>query len=367
MRLSGLLVSLVLVLSSLQAIASVGDTTRQARLIRKSSLIPIPVVYYTPETRFAGGLAALFTFRFRGQADTERPSQLTLGFAYTQENQLLLYLPFQIFSKNQTWQFNGELGYYKYVYHFYGIGNDTRQEDKETYDVDFPRVRLNALRIVAPRHYLGLRYWWDDYRITRIEEGKALDGNDIVGKHGGVISGAGLVWNYDSRDHLFFPTRGQWVEVEAFFNTKLLGSDFDFSRYSVDAVAYFSKNERHVWALNGWLVHLRGEVPFQQLAFIGGPKKMRGYFEGRFRDKNLWMLQAEYRTWLKGPLGAAFFGGMGGVAPNPSDIFHRKIHLTAGLGLRLRLSKRDLINLRLDVASNESGQVFPYLTVKEAF
>ena len=28
------------------------------------------------------------------------------------------------------------------------------------------------------------------------------------------------------------------------------------------------------------------QPPFQQLAFIGGPKEMRGYFESRPRDKN---------------------------------------------------------------------------------
>ncbi len=367
MRLLGIFVALVFMLASGRVEASVADTTGKAPWIRKSSLIPIPIVYYTPETRFAGGLAALYTFRFRNQADDERPSQLTLGFAYTQENQLLLYLPFQLFSKNQTWQFSGELGFYRYVYQFYGIGNDTRQEDKETYDVDFPRIRMNALRLVAPHHYLGLRYWWDDYRITRTESGGLIDQDGVVGKNGGVISGAGLVWNYDSRNNLFYPTRGFWAEAEAYFNTQVLGSDFNFSRYSIDAVAYFSKSEKRVWAVNAWLVHLRGEVPFQQLAFIGGPKKMRGYFEGRFRDKNLWILQGEYRAWVKGPVGAAFFGGMGSVAPSPGALFHRKIHFTFGLGLRFLLSKRDLINLRLDVAGNESGQVFPYLTVKEAF
>ena len=112
---------------------------------------------------------------------------------------------------------------------------------------------------------------------------------------------------------------------------------------------------------------LSGEVPFQQLALIGGPRRMRGFFEGRFRDKSLWILQAEYRRVIKGIFGMAVFGGMGNVAPQASKLFREKVHLAYGLGLRIRLSKQDKINLRIDVGWNEEGNLSPYLTVAEAF
>lgn len=343
------------------------DTAQQKKLLRKSSFIPIPLIYYTPETRWAGGIAALYAFRTQGQSDEARPSQVTLGFAYTQEKQLLLYLPFQFFSKDETWQAYGELGYYRYVYQYFGNGNETRKSDEESYDVNYPRVRLNLLRLVAPHHYLGLRYWWDDYRIAKVKTGGVLDLQGVIGSEGGVVSGTGLVWNYDSRDQLFYPTKGFWTEAELFVNDEALGSDFNFSRLALDVVGYFSKNKKHVLALNAWLVFTQGDVPFQQLAFIGGPKKMRGYFEGRHRDKNLWTLQAEYRALVKGRFGAVAFGGMGAVSPDVERLFGQKVHFTFGAGLRFMLSKKDHINLRLDVAANEDGAVFPYLTVREAF
>lgn len=87
------------------------------------------------------------------------------------------------------------MGYDRYVYRFFGIGNETRVEDEEFYDVHFPRVRLNLLKRLAPRHYLGLRYWWDDYRIVRTGAGGLLDTGEITGSNGGggVLSGAGTV------------------------------------------------------------------------------------------------------------------------------------------------------------------------------
>lgn len=343
------------------------DSTTRQKLLRKSSFIPVPILYYTPETRWAGGLAALYAFRTRGQSDAARPSQLQLGLAYTQERQVLIYLPFQLFSKDESQQAYGELGYYRYVYQFFGIGNDTRLADEESYSVSFPRLRLNALRLVAPHHYLGLRYWWDNYRITDTQEGGLLAQDDISGSQGGQVSGGGLVWNYDSRDQIFYPTKGFWTEAEVWTSAQVLGSDFNFSRLALDAVGYFSKNEKHVLAVNAWLVYTQGEVPFQQLSFLGGPKKLRGHFEGRFRDNNLWVLQAEYRALIRGRFGATLFGGMGAVSPQLKGLFGQAVHLGFGLGLRFMLSKKDHINLRLDVASNEYGQLFPYLTVREAF
>ncbi len=344
-----------------------GADSLSGKFIRKSSLIPIPIVYYTPETRWAGGVAALYTFRFRRQTDDERPSQITLGLAYTQEKQVLIYLPFQFFFKEETWQAYGELGYYKYVYQYFGTGNDTRKADKESYDVVYPRIRLNLLKALAPNHYFGLRYWWDNYNITRRKTGGLLDQPTVQGNTGGTISGAGLVYNFDNRNHLFSPSAGFWAEAEMFFNRRELGSDFDFTRFSLDATGYFPFGKSGVLALNAWVVSMGGKVPFQQLAFIGGPRKMRGYFEGRFRDKNLWTIQLEYRMKLYKRLGGVVFGAAGAVGPELHTLPGQRPHATFGTGLRFMLSTRDKINLRLDVAANDSGGFFPYLTVKEAF
>lgn len=335
---------------------------------RKTSLFPLPLVYYTPETGWAGGIALFSAFRMPGQTDAERPSQAQLGFAYTQRRQVLFYLPYQFFWSKERNQAYGEIGYYRYTYLFYGIGNHNPKSAEETYDVNFPRFRLNWLRAVWPHHYLGVRYWWDNYQIQKTEPGKQLSGGQITGSQGGVLSGAGLLYNYDTRDDVFYPAKGFWAETEVFLNQPWMGSDFRFSRISVDAAGYFSgKSDRHVLALNVWLSSIQGAAPFQQLAFIGGPKKMRGYFEGQLRDRNLWMFQAEWRIKLARRFGLAVFSGTGAVAANPDDLFLASPHLTYGAGIRFRISKKEKVNLRLDIAGNETGEILPYLTVKEAF
>lgn len=358
---------LVFYLVGIQLSAQVpGDTLESgAGFLTKSSLIVLPIAFYTPETRFGGGGAALYTFRFANEPAEFRQSQLQLGLAYTQEKQILSYLPFEIYVKEENWYISGELGYYRYVYRFFGIGNETPQES-ETFEASYPRLQLNVQKMIFPRLYLGLRYWMDDYRIVKKEPDGALVQSDIEGQNGGFISGLGITTNYDTRDHLFYPSNGQRLQFTSFFNRKAFGSPYNFSRFGLEASQYVSHG-KDIWAFNAVVESLSGAVPFQQLALIGGPKRMRGFFEGRFRDKHLWMLQAEYRRWIKGIFGFAVFSGIGSVAAEADQLFSQQVHLSYGLGLRIRLSKKDKINLRFDLGINEERKFSPYLTVAEAF
>jgi len=347
--------------------AQAQSNAQDSAWIRKSSLVALPIVFYTPETRLGGGAAGVFAFRFRGEPDSLRPSQLQIGLAYTLENQLLAYLPFQIFYDRANYNSYGEIGYYRYFYRYFGLGNSTEEANEEIYNATYPRLRLNVLRLVRPNLYLGFRYWFDSYKITeRADDGELIQ-NKITGSQGGIISALGAVANYDSRDNIFFPSKGALIEAVWLHNTESLGSAFNFNRFSIDASTYHTFSWEHTLAANAFTDMTFGDVPFFQLAFIGGTKKMRGYWEGRFRDKKLWMLQTEYRLPLFWRLGAVAFGGMGSVAPTISEFSEQEVHFSYGAGLRVRLSEREKINVRIDVGIDETGNWFPYLTVGEAF
>ena len=123
---------------------------------------PLPVIYFTPETDWGFGAVSLFSFRLKEESKESRNSQFQFGGAYTQRDQLLYYLPFQLYYKSENYYAFGELGYYKYSYRFFGIGNDLPAANEELYNVNFPRVRLNVMKLVKASWYLGVRYWLDD-------------------------------------------------------------------------------------------------------------------------------------------------------------------------------------------------------------
>ncbi|MCI5058930.1 MAG: hypothetical protein MRY83_22645, partial [Flavobacteriales bacterium] len=88
----------------------------------KNSLIGFPFAFFTPETKWGGGAGALYAFRFKGEPPNSKPSQIQLGFAYTQLKQLLVYFPFQLFVEDAKYFVYGELGYFIYNFNYYGIG-----------------------------------------------------------------------------------------------------------------------------------------------------------------------------------------------------------------------------------------------------
>jgi hypothetical protein len=80
--------------TSLSGQDSLAQVEEPRKFIEKSSLIVLPLAFYTPETRFGGGVGGLYAFRFGNEPEESRPSQVELGLAYTQNEQILLYLLF---------------------------------------------------------------------------------------------------------------------------------------------------------------------------------------------------------------------------------------------------------------------------------
>jgi hypothetical protein len=100
------------------------------------------------------------------------------------------------------------------------------------------------------------------------------------------------------------------------------------------------------------------------MAQLGG-NVLRGYLQGRYRDKALTAVQAEFRTPVWRRLGAAVFGGVGQVGPRLADFDGGELKSAGRFGLRYAPSKQDKLNLRfdLDVWQNSCA----YVTLGEAF
>lgn len=100
------------------------------------------------------------------------------------------------------------------------------------------------------------------------------------------------------------------------------------------------------------------------LPLLGGESIMRGYYQGRYRGAVFGAMQAEYRLTLWNWLGAAFFGGAGRVTANSNE--KNILHPTYGGGLRIRIDKKENVNLRFDYAKGDYSDGF-YVSFGEAF
>ena len=96
---------------------------------------------------------------------------------------------------------------------------------------------------------------------------------------------------------------------------------------------------------------------------------MRGYYTGRFRDRNFVAAQAEYR-WLPFPFskrfGGVLFASAGTVSPNTSMLAREQWHPAIGAGLRFMVFPKKDIFIRADFALTPEGNGL-YIYTGEAF
>ncbi len=334
--------------------------------IKNFNLTALPVVFYLPETGLGFGGLGIATFRFKDEFETSRPSSAQLGVSYTTKNQLLVFAPYEFYWDDEKCRIVGELGFYKYFYNFYGVGINSNDADFDTYDVTFPRFRFSILKEVLPNISLGVGYELDIFSNLGITEGRILEASDLIGKEGGgTVSNIGVQAFYDSRDNIFYPTKGFFIQGSVFSAANFLGSSFSYSKFSLDNRFYKTIKGKHILAANLFIANNGEGTPFFNLNYLGS-NRTRGFNDRRYQDNAELSAVLEYRFPISGRFGGAVFGSTGTVASNFSDLFASKYRNAAGLGLRYIINKKDGIRIRVDYGYTAEGGNL-YFTIREAF
>jgi outer membrane protein assembly factor BamA len=136
------------------------------------------------------------------------------------------------------------------------------------------------------------------------------------------------------------------------------GSQFDFDRVEADVQHYISLyKQRRVLALRGFAsvsdASSVGEVPFYFMRTLGGPDDLRGFRRFRFRDRNMLLLQAEYRWEIFTAVDGAIFYDAGKVASRIEDLNLQDLESDYGIGFRF--GTRNGVFLRIEGAFGSSG------------
>jgi outer membrane protein assembly factor BamA len=203
--------------------------------------------------------------------------------------------------------------------------------------------------------------------LKEVEDGGLLASAGITGSAGGTVSGLGYLMTFDSRDSVFYSTAGSFHQFSAMAFGRGLGSDFTFQRFYLELRRYLRFSYAHILAFQARVLAQTGDPPFWRLGLLGGQESMRGYYLGRYRDKNMVTLQAEYR-WVPvfWRVGLAAFAGLGDVAATLGRFDIGRFKYTYGAGLRFVIDPKERLHLRLDFGFGK-GTSGVYFTAGEAF
>ncbi|HTY60084.1 MAG TPA: BamA/TamA family outer membrane protein [Bacteroidota bacterium] len=329
-----------------------------------SPLHGFPYVYYTPETDWAFGASAIVTFRPGGDRALN-PSSLTLDAYYTVRRQFKCSLAPEIYLRSNRYLLAGLVGYGRIVDRYWGVGPRTGDSDSTQYVKGMFQVQARAGARFLEQLTCGVlaefeRVWM----IDRKDNPLLLAGN-APGAGGATSCGAGAFLAWDSRDNIFFPSRGSYHQLEYAVFGGLLGGNASYRRALMDLRAYLPFGA-HIVAVQIYGMATGGTPPFWRLALLGGDYIMRGYYLGRFRDNVTVGAQAEYRVMITGPFGAAAFAGAGGVAPGIGAFRADQVLPSCGLGLRYMLDTAEKLTLRVDAGFGRATSGI-YFDIREAF
>lgn len=338
--------------------------------VSRPQFLVYPTLAYAPETSWEIGFSSLYVY-YANRDTSNRLSEIN-GFTFvTLENQFGIWFDHANYTDRDKWFFLGRLRIQSFPLKYHGIGMEAPEEYLSLVDANQIMLKERVLRELRKNLYFGLEFdfqrmsgvsFKDSPEAPVFERPLGSEGSNNLG------IGAGLV--YDDRHNVLNVRKGNFSELALLRYSGAL-STFDFTTLISDTRIFRPIGKTNVLALQFLGQFNWGNVPFNQMALMGGDSMMRGYYLGRFRDNNQLATQVEYR-FLPLPLGftdrigAAAFAGSATVFPDFSKASIHKVVWTAGGGLRFLLFPQKDIYTRFDVAFTQEGSGF-YLFIGEAF
>jgi outer membrane protein assembly factor BamA len=357
-----------------------GQDTLKTRTFRSIDLLP--AISYSPETSLTLGVIGIKYFDL-AQGDHAVPlSNLQFLAVYTLKQQIIIESSWELFTRENRWRFTGEAFYNRFPDRNYGLGNtagalvveydQSGKPDTLNYlNFNSDRIKFSpvVLRKLNKNLYLGLQYDMeylynlkatsDRYDLVNQE---ALSIADMAVE--GTRSGIGIQLLYDTRDFPLNPIKGSLMAFNNINYLSFLGSDFEFTSFTLDARHYINTLNNQTLALRiyGSVNLTNDEIPMRALSRVGGDDLMRGYFRGTYQDQHMASFEMEYRLpfWEEGTqapfrqfwkrLGLVGFMGGAQVFNQASQLRPKEFNMAVGAGLRVLFNPKSRVNLRIDYA-----------------
>jgi len=371
---------------------------------KRVTILGMPYVSYSPVTSFQLGIGGTISWRLGDPLKTNLSAATVSGIVTTKQ-QLIIQVKSNLYTNNNNWFLQGDWRYYIFKFNTYGLGTDigysvppipevTPSPDaRETtvYPMDFNWLKIHQVvtRKLRDNLYAGLGYHLDIHDKIKDLELKLDTPNVLVTPHYAycdlndfptekyISSGISLNFVYDTRDNIINPFIGYYFNLNFRNNLKFLGSEMDGSQLWMEFRTYIRLSKRlprHLIAL--WTYgcfNTGGRIPFLDLPSTGFDQMNisgRGYIQGRWRGEHLMYAEVEYRfpiSQCSQILGGVLFINASTASNKDLGIpLFQYIRPAAGIGLRVMVSKKNRINLMIDVGWGETSDGV-YITAQEAF
>jgi hypothetical protein len=325
-----------------------------------------PVVFYAPETSLGIVMgAAIFDDRPRPAGEPRRDDNANIALQLTLRKQVAVSVSLTKYFEDGLYQLTEDAAVAHVPNFYWGLGNDTADSAQEPFTQSGVFSRITFAARLAESLYVGAGLSAGWYGVTGVDAGGDLENFLKSTPASGSLFGIGPVLRRDTRDDALGAHHGSLTSLSATFYPGGIGA-YDYSFYELDHRGHFSIGSRSVLAFELYGVYAPGHVPIIDMPSLGGASRMRGYFQGRYRDHLYVMGQAEWRVRVYGRFSLAPFAGVGNVFPTLAALSLQDPKVAGGLSVRFSLKKERDLNVHLDVAvAPDSSGI--YFNLGEAF
>ena len=319
--------------------------------------------HYASDTKFGLGLVAAGLYRTDPNDSILPPSNVSLYGDVSSVGFYMLGVRGNHIAPKGRYSIDYHHYFYSFPADFWGIGyemgdNDANKSDMKRWQA---QAEVSFLFRVADNFYIGPMASYDYVIGKHIERPELLQGMD---QHTWNV-GAGVSLVYDNRDNLTNPHRGIYLNINQMFRPRFMGNDYAFSTTAFRFDAYQRLGKGTVLAEDIGANLNFGNPSWGMMAELGGTHSMRGYYEGRYRDKHSLEATVELRQHVWKRNGIVVWVGAGTIFPKFSALRSKQILPNAGVGYRWEFKKN--VNVRLDYGFGKSGQSGFLFNINEAF
>ncbi len=284
-----------------------------------------------------------------------------------------------IWLNNNQWNIVGDTRVLVYPQYTWGLGGKQPEGRRFLVNYNYGRFYQTVLKRIEPYFYAGLGYDLDYYQdidsdgdinlhnFTNYKYGTASDQN---------VFSSGVTFNllYDTRKNSINPLPGAYANIIYRVNSKMLGSNTNWSSLYIDLRKYISltnagpKNVLAFWSY--FWTSLTPGTPYLNLPSLGWEpyqRSGRGFVQNRYRGQRLAYFETEYRRDItrNGLLGFVLFANINSVTEPHTHAFVYW-HPAGGTGLRFKFNKKSGTNISLDYGASKNYNAI-YLNLGETF
>lgn len=319
--------------------------------------------HYSTDTKLGLGLVAAGLYRSDPNDTLQPPSNVSLfGDVSTVGFYMLGVSGTHIFPGDRQ-RIDYTTYFYSFPCYYWGMGYDMGNNNDNKSEMKDWQAQMKASWLFATANdlFIGPTITFDYIHGSQIERPELLNGQRATTYN----IGAGFTLLYDTRDNLTAPKRGVYLSLQQLFRPRFMGNKYAFSTTDLRTSGYVPLWKGATLAADFRTLLNFGNPSWAMMALLGDSYSMRGYYEGRYRDKNKIETQIELRQHIWRRNGIVLWAGAGTVFSKFSEM--RMSHVLPNYGLGYRWEFKKNVNVRLDYGFGKAGQSSFIFNINEAF